>query len=104
MEQQTPDPNTIQNILLFIRDSEIENKRFYFGIFRDQLSQYEWVLLFYYGFYNKDQEPLYNLIVESSLLVNFNTDLLFHKQWDEMFYEPDAYSFDSDYTESNSSQ
>ncbi|HIF50484.1 MAG TPA: hypothetical protein EYQ42_02955 [Thiotrichaceae bacterium] len=69
----------LYNIFKFIKNSEIENKRFYSNLVRAQISNHEGIIIFYNCLSKYGNKKFHPLVVEFSILKNIPRSLLFHE-------------------------
>jgi len=80
----------LYNIVKFVKNSDVSNKRLYTNIIRAQLSSSELGLLFYNCLY-KENIKFKVLIEEFALLKNLPEDILFNPPDHKVLYEKSAY-------------
>jgi hypothetical protein len=84
---------TLYNIIKFVKNSHIEEKKFYTNLVRAQLSSYELLLLFYNCLSELGIEKFKPLIEEFALLKTVPLEELLHDQHIH-FYDPSAFGRD----------
>ncbi len=79
----------ILNILEFLENSKLENKRFYKKLLVSQISDYELILIYYYCLWEKGR-ALKPLAEKYALFINLNEVILFDKRH-KNFFAPGAF-------------
>lgn len=82
---------SLYNIVKFVNDKPIQDKRIYTNLVRAQLSSYELKLLFYNCLSSLGYEKFKPLVEEFSLLKSMNTNDLLHGESDLELYEDRAF-------------
>ena len=87
----------LYNILKFVQNSEVEDKKLYTNLLRAQLSSNELIVLFYNGLSEMGNKKLKPLLEEFNFLKNLPKNLIFNEHAHVSFYSESAF-FPSEYS------